>query len=257
MPCSADDFWEKWEYRRWLSDQEVGRATLAARGLWAEALNVMMANDTDRLTGTVAQLARMLRCSEAECAAAIKELKETGVADVTERNAPGGNLSTILSRFRERLYKQREINRLRQDRFRKNKAVTHVSHECHSALLCSYGKTTTGEHVSNQEPGVKEGAGNHSGDSVENLALAAHRAFPDPPVRASALVLANVDDLLRAGHTPERLRQVFTWAGQPGDYKPQSPASLTDPSRFQGYLKKALGQGNGKRKLRHHTGDSA
>lgn len=90
-------------------------------------------------------------------------------------------------------------------------------------------------------------------NTIESLALEAHNVFPGDVSRPSAAVLANVHELLEAGHTPDRLRQVYAWAKKPGDYKPQSPMSLTSPDKFQGWLKKALstnGDGTGGR-VRH------
>jgi hypothetical protein len=75
--------------------------------------------------------------------------------------------------------------------------------------------------------------------SPQLLALEAHGCFVGAPSLPSARVVSNVSELLENGHNAEQLRAVFEWCKKRPEYGPQSPDSLTDPSKFQGWLQKA------------------
>lgn len=74
----------------------------------------MMNSDSHTLEGTPAQLARILRCSEAEFITAFKDLRSTDAAVTSERNG----VVTLTSRRRKREIEARENGRNRVARFR-------------------------------------------------------------------------------------------------------------------------------------------
>jgi hypothetical protein len=128
-------FWEKWMWSDWLGDPCVARASFAARGLWAEALNAMMAASTYEIGGNLAGLARILRCDVAELITAIDDLRQSGVCEVHVHTVNGGTdatlchtnvnaIVTLVSRRRLREHKQREGARLRMERYRDSLSVT-------------------------------------------------------------------------------------------------------------------------------------
>ncbi len=84
------------------------------RGLWIEVLNAMFNSDSHTLAGTPADLARLLRCSEAEFHAALSELTAHNAACHSNRNG----IVTLTSRRLERKSKDRSLAKLRQQKHR-------------------------------------------------------------------------------------------------------------------------------------------
>ncbi len=101
--------------------------------------------------------------------------------------------------------------------------------------------THTHTHTNTHTKGKSEGTngGFERANTIEALALEACHVFTPDILHAPAEVKSNVADLIAAGHRPERLRQVFAWAKSPGEYRPGSPATLTNPAKFPGYAKTA------------------
>lgn len=86
----------KWFPADWLAATVM--LTPATRGIWFDLLNAMWQMDrADRITGTVAELARAGRCSIAEMSAAIAELSAQKVANVTKNN---GRVTVVCRRFK-------------------------------------------------------------------------------------------------------------------------------------------------------------
>ena len=75
-------FWCKWEYNLWLSSTDVSLCSPATRGVWFDALNRMMVNGTDSISGTAEELAQACRCDLTAINTSIEELSRRGVADV-------------------------------------------------------------------------------------------------------------------------------------------------------------------------------
>lgn len=125
--------WRKWYQQDWLSDDQVGQATPAARGLWIECLNVMMNKSCHTISGTSDTLARMLRFTPSEFKKALKELELTSTADIRYSNELGNDFVTITSRRLSREDKERERIRLAVRSSRGKKSVTHSVTECNSA----------------------------------------------------------------------------------------------------------------------------
>ena len=103
----------------WLSDECLGKCSLAARGLWVDILCHMHNNgQTGLLTGTTEELARICRCFPSEIETNLRELKDTKTADVTFCNG----LYQICNRRMNKEHKQRESIRLRVEKHRANNA---------------------------------------------------------------------------------------------------------------------------------------
>ena len=105
----------------WLSDPALSICHPATRGVWMDLLSVMHElGRVGELTGTLQQLASWGRCSPAQFAQALTDLKTSKAADVTERNGT----VTVVNRRMRREYKEREASRLRVGRHRRNASVT-------------------------------------------------------------------------------------------------------------------------------------
>ncbi len=78
----------------------------ATRGIWSDAVNVMLLQRVDSVAGTDEQLARLLRCRTTQLQAAVCELKLHDVAIVSEQNG----IKTLTNR---RLQKELRTSRLR------------------------------------------------------------------------------------------------------------------------------------------------
>lgn len=107
--------WTKWYSRDWLSETAIAKTTLAARGLWIEALNVMIASDTFQIEAHRAELARMLRCNESELHDALLNLKSSEAGIVTLH---GDGRVTLISRRRMAEIKARNNGRVRSSKHR-------------------------------------------------------------------------------------------------------------------------------------------
>ena len=66
----------------WFKDPNVSRCSLATRGFWLELLFHMHNTGTGTIRGTLADLARMTRSSEAEAEHALYDLKRTKTAEI-------------------------------------------------------------------------------------------------------------------------------------------------------------------------------
>jgi hypothetical protein len=102
----------------WLKDPRLSMCLPATRGIWIDAIAAMHeCGRSGALSGSPEQLSRVLRCTESALMAAIDDLQATGAADVTSRNG----IITLNNRRMQREDKERQGNRLRQDRYRKKK----------------------------------------------------------------------------------------------------------------------------------------
>lgn len=109
----------------WKKDPGLTMCSAATRGIWVDLLCAM--HDEDRcgkVAGTVAQLARVARCSEPEMSAAIDELSRTKTADVTlcHENV------TLINRRMFREFRERKSSHERQKRRRGGD----TSRDCHA-----------------------------------------------------------------------------------------------------------------------------
>lgn len=99
----------------WLKDPALTLCAPATRGVWIDLLSAMHeAGRSGELCGTAEQLARFARCSTADLALALTDLRTNKAADVTERN---GQI-TVVNRRMFREHNSRLSGALRQRRFR-------------------------------------------------------------------------------------------------------------------------------------------
>lgn len=125
----------------WKKDPALSLCSAATRGIWIDILCAM--HDADRcgeVSGTVPQLARLARCSEAEMKAAIAELKDTDSATVTFCSAR----VTLVNRRMAGEHKKRQADAARQFKHRhgdeppeQNGTVTEKSHPLSSSSSSS------------------------------------------------------------------------------------------------------------------------
>lgn len=104
----AKNWWFKFEWNDWLSDEALLCCSFEAQGFWIRCLCHMHRSGTFELSGTVDDLRRLLGCLPEEVTRNARELKRTGAADVRFGN---GDVS-IKSRRLEREAKSKEKNRL-------------------------------------------------------------------------------------------------------------------------------------------------
>lgn len=89
----------------WFKDQSVAMCATVTRAIWVDLILSMWTNDRcGQVTGTVVQLAKLARCSEAEMVAALADLDDTKTADVT--NCHGK--FTVTNRRMRREYQTRK-----------------------------------------------------------------------------------------------------------------------------------------------------
>lgn len=109
--------WAKWFFADWLNDPQLSKCSPATRGVWVDLLGAMHNGDrSGQLCGTAEELSRLARCSAVEIVQSLTQLDTTGAATVTVRNG----YYTVTNRRLAREYRERELNTLRQKRFRRN-----------------------------------------------------------------------------------------------------------------------------------------
>ena len=101
----------------WFKDPAVQAAETATRGAWANMLMFMWEHKPRGfLIGTSEQLRKLANCRESEWPQILHELEDLKIADVTHDN---GKI-TIKNRRMYREQKEKENNKLRQNKFRNN-----------------------------------------------------------------------------------------------------------------------------------------
>lgn len=111
----------QWFVSDWLGDPKVSLCEPATRGILFDWLCNMHALDrTGQLTGSRETLARLGRCSDRQCAAALADLSRTNAAEISERNG----LVTVVNRRMKREYLSRKAAGDRVKRHRCNGGVT-------------------------------------------------------------------------------------------------------------------------------------
>lgn len=118
-----------------MKDPALTLCAPATRGVWIDLLSAMHeAGRLGELTGTAEQLARFARCSTADLALALTDLRTNKAADVTERN---GQI-TVINRRMYREHNSRLTGALRQRRFRER----HGEHD-DVTVASSYSSSTS------------------------------------------------------------------------------------------------------------------
>lgn len=126
------DWWFKFEYLKWLTDEQLNRCSLATQGFWLRCICVMRKSGTGTLSDAGPELCRLLSVTPAELKRCFAELLKTKAADVTVRHASVTQKSaifTLMSRKIQRELKVKEQNRLRKQRERRHAKVTDVSQD--------------------------------------------------------------------------------------------------------------------------------
>jgi hypothetical protein len=254
--------WIKWYPTNWMSEPGLMLCGPETRGIWIDALNVMMLSGKPYISGTIPELAQMCRCTPGGMQKAFASCKTYAIC---ECKTDANGIFTMTSRKMCRDFSLREIrSNAARARWHKSDA-----NDMQSSNANEHASSNANEHASSAyatayasaSPGVGAGEGksdksrpNRNGDTIEALALEAERCYAPDVHHASAGVLSNISDLLQAGHQPDRLRLVFAWLKEGGKYKPQHAMSLTDPGKFGGYAQQAMNprneDGSKKRKIR-------
>lgn len=118
------NFWFKFDWDDWLSDEALSGCSLEAQGLWIRCLCFMYRADVAELSGSVEQLRRKLGVMPEELTRCLRELKDNKAADVRFGN---GDVS-IVSRRRQRDLNIKERNKLYVAKHRvKDECKTNVS----------------------------------------------------------------------------------------------------------------------------------
>lgn len=113
--------WMKFFAGDWLRDPNLSKCRPATRGIWMDALCVMHSDEQRGvLSGTIDQLAMVLRASRPEIVKFLKDIFRTGSADVTCENG----LVTLENRRMAKAYKARKHCSDRVRRHRRNARVT-------------------------------------------------------------------------------------------------------------------------------------
>lgn len=113
------DWWFKFEFLLWLTDEQLNRCSLDTQGFWCRVICMMRKSDTARLQGSEVELCRLLSVTPAEFQKCFAEIKLTKTADVTQKS----EIFTLMSRKFAKELKVREQNRLRKQRERRHANV--------------------------------------------------------------------------------------------------------------------------------------
>ena len=111
--------YDKWYWADWFAATSL--VSVLTRGIWHEMLGLMWMNDrADSLTGSVAELALAVRCTESDLNVAIREILCRNLADVTicDENV------TIVCRRYKKAKNERERARIGMRLTRSYKLVT-------------------------------------------------------------------------------------------------------------------------------------
>jgi len=113
------DWFTKFEWRRWKSDSDLALASAETRGVWFELLCCMFEKDSDRVTGTPTELARLARVSDCEMQRALEQFRALQIA---ECNTNGNGSVTVVCRFLKNARIARENTAKRVAKHRQNRA---------------------------------------------------------------------------------------------------------------------------------------
>lgn len=120
--------WKKWFPADWLADPCLSKCSPATRGIWMDALCVMMHTNGCQIEGSTSDIARLCRCTLEELGTALHELKRTKTAEIRVCH---GRV-TVTCRRLQREVKERNQATLRKRRQRALASVTPESPKCHT-----------------------------------------------------------------------------------------------------------------------------
>lgn len=225
MPARPQS-WEKWYWRDWLLDPAVQQLDPAAKGLWVDMLGAMWSDDTDRVEGTIEQLARRFRAPAETVAQAVHNLWITSTAEVrchalvTRCHAMSQNVTldvtdhvTVICRRRQRELSHRKDARNRKRRQREREASRDGHPPCppiESESESDLYKTPSLQDL--------EGEGMH--EQKARSRLTPRPASPDEVRCALSVLTEAAPDLVgeerRAYVLASWQRFLAHWAGEPG-----------------------------------------
>jgi hypothetical protein len=192
-----------------------------------EMLCIMWQNNTDRISGTVDQLARLCRCTPEEVEAATKEIRSADVCETVN----GGAVYTLISRRRAR---ELEVSKIKSDAGKQGGRPSDLEKQNESKTKANEKAASASASASASVPEGMQGEPKQPNPSL--LALEVHQAFPNPPTIPAARVVGNVAELIESGYTAAQIREAITKSRKLGKWGPQSADSLTDPAKFQKWL---------------------
>jgi hypothetical protein len=157
---AGKDWYTKFEHDKWKADPGLALCCAATRGVWIEMIGSMMQLGSGKLSGTLAEHARLARLSEADIEAALIELHKFNVAEVHRHARSGAERDTerdierdksvtvtVVSRYLSRLFDKKE-NATTQARLRQRK---HRSRSCHAVGHAHVTRHTNSNSNSNTE----------------------------------------------------------------------------------------------------------
>jgi hypothetical protein len=103
----------------WLSDPQLKMASFSTKGIWIDMICFMWsAPEPGKITGTGSDIAKLLGATNTEIQTFLSDAEKLGFCDVTRPSRDSNALVTIINRRINRNWKDKESNRLRQQRFR-------------------------------------------------------------------------------------------------------------------------------------------
>lgn len=120
-----DDWWFKMEHLKWLTDEQLNRCSLETQGFWIRTICIMHKSASAKLSGTEAELVRLLNVTRSAFHRCVNELTLTKAATVTQT----AHLFTLVSRKYAKELKVREQGRLRKQRERRHAQVADKSQD--------------------------------------------------------------------------------------------------------------------------------
>lgn len=119
------DWWFKFEFLLWLTDEQLNRCSLETQGFWLRVISIMRKSGSAKLSGSVSDLSRLLSATPEEFQRCFADLNRTKTADVTQKS----EIFTLVSRKYAKELKVKEQNRLRKRRERRHADVSGESHD--------------------------------------------------------------------------------------------------------------------------------
>lgn len=122
--------WMKWWAADWLADGALALCSPATRGIWADLrCHMHLMGRSGTITGNVASLARLGRCTAEEMKAAIAELEHSQACDLDTTSRECSGVVTLTDRLMFQEAKDRDLATLRQRKKRGGAPVTPESRD--------------------------------------------------------------------------------------------------------------------------------
>lgn len=181
----------------WMRDPHLSKCAPATRGIWIDLLCAMNDSGEGEITGTVAQLARIGRCTESEMRVALADLEATETAEIRRetnkkksetsvtRNAnvrkSNGNV-TVRCR---RLYREAKLRQQTALRVRRHRSKTECNairnEELTNASSYSYSKEYLNTNGSSNNSSTKNTHTKSARVRVEKTSIPVNDHLPENP----------------------------------------------------------------------------